>query len=128
MHRYALAAAFMLALAAPALAAEFYVTLDTATNECRVVTERTYDRSTVVKDDSSPSLKMVGSGANAASAAFLPSRQRAWRSASVMALLPFGLRPRFIFVTPPMRISRMWERTAPGGPMSSQQIFNPTPT
>ena len=41
MHRYALAA-FMLALAAPALAAEFYVTLDTATNECRVVTERTY--------------------------------------------------------------------------------------
>ena len=81
----------------------------------------------MVKDDSSPSLKMVGSGANAASAAFLPSRQRAWRSASVMALLPFGLRPRFIFVTPPMRISRMWERTTPGGPMSSQQIFGPYP-
>ena len=64
MHRYALAAAFMLVLSTPALAAEFYVALDTATNECRVVTERPDDRPTVVKDDSSPSsLKMVGSGA-----------------------------------------------------------------
>jgi hypothetical protein len=62
MHRYALAAAFMLVLSTPALAAEFYVALDTATNECRVVTERPDDRPTVVKDDSSPSLKMVGSG------------------------------------------------------------------
>ena len=54
----------MLALSTPALAAEFYVALDTATNECRVVTERPDDRPTVVKDDSSPSsLKMVGSGA-----------------------------------------------------------------
>ena len=51
MHRYALAAAFMLALSTPALAAEFYVALDTAMNECRVVTERPDDRPTVVKDD-----------------------------------------------------------------------------
>lgn len=63
MHRYALAPAFLLALSTPALAAEFYVALDTATNECRVVTERPDDRPTVLKDDSSPSLKMVGSGA-----------------------------------------------------------------
>ena len=63
MHRYALVPAFMFALATPALAAEFYVALDTATNECSVVTERSDDRPTVLKDDSSPSLKMVGSGA-----------------------------------------------------------------
>ena len=64
MHRYALAATFVLALSTPALAAEFYVALDTAMNECRVVTERPDDRPTVVKDDDgSPSFKMVGSGA-----------------------------------------------------------------
>ena len=63
MHRYALAAAFVLALSPPALAAEFYVAHDTATNECRVVTERPDDRPIVVRDGSSPSLKMVGSGA-----------------------------------------------------------------
>jgi hypothetical protein len=62
MHRYALAAAFVFALATPAHAAEFYVALDTATHECRVVTERPDDRPTVLKDDISPSLKMVGSG------------------------------------------------------------------
>lgn len=63
MHRYALAPALMLALATPALAAEFYVALDTSTNKCRVVTERPDDRPTLLKDDNSPSLKMVGSGA-----------------------------------------------------------------
>ena len=63
MHRYSLAAAFILALVTPALAAKLYVALDPATKECRVVTERPDDRPTVVEDDSSPSLKMVGSGA-----------------------------------------------------------------
>jgi hypothetical protein len=63
MHRNALAAAFVLALAMPALAAEFYVALDTSRNECRVVTERPDDRPTLLKDDTSPSLTMVGSGA-----------------------------------------------------------------
>ncbi len=63
MHRYALAATFVLALATPALAAEFYVALDTSRKECRVVTERPDDRLTLLKDDTSPSLKMVGSGA-----------------------------------------------------------------
>jgi hypothetical protein len=33
-----------------ALAAEFYVALDTATNGCHVVTERPDDRPTVLKD------------------------------------------------------------------------------
>ena len=50
MHSYALAPAFMLALSTPALAAEFYVALDTATNGCHVVTERPDDRPTVLKD------------------------------------------------------------------------------
>jgi hypothetical protein len=63
MHRYALAAAFVLALAAPAFAAEFYVALDTSTNECRVVTQRPDDRPALLLGDESPSLKMVGSGA-----------------------------------------------------------------
>jgi hypothetical protein len=63
MHRYALAPAFILALATPGLAAEFFVALDTATNQCRVVTERPDDGPTQLNDDSSPSLKMVGSGA-----------------------------------------------------------------
>jgi hypothetical protein len=63
MHRYALAAAIMLALATPALAAEFYVALNTSTNECRVVTERPDDRPTLLNSDNWPSLKMVGSGA-----------------------------------------------------------------
>ena len=63
MHRYALAAAIMLALATPALAAEFYVALETSTNDCRVVTERPDDRPTLLNKDSSLSLKMVGSGA-----------------------------------------------------------------
>ena len=59
MHRYALAAAFVLALATPALAAEFYVALDTSRNECRVVTVRPDDRPTLLKDDTSPSLVRV---------------------------------------------------------------------
>jgi hypothetical protein len=63
MHRHALAAAFVLGLAAPAAAAEFYVALDTATKECRVVTQRPDDRPALMMDDRSPSLKMVGSGA-----------------------------------------------------------------
>lgn len=63
MHKYALAAAFVLALAGPAFAAEFYVALDTSTKECRVVTQRPDDRPALMKDDKSPSLKMVGSGA-----------------------------------------------------------------
>jgi hypothetical protein len=63
MHKYALAAAFVLAFAGPALAAEFYVALDTSTKECRVVTERPDDRPALMTDDKSPSLKMVGSGA-----------------------------------------------------------------
>jgi hypothetical protein len=64
MHRYALAAAFVLALAAPVFgAAEFYVALDTSTNECRVVTQRPDDRPALLMGDESPSLKMVGSGA-----------------------------------------------------------------
>jgi hypothetical protein len=63
MHRYALAAAFVLALGAPAFAAEFYIALDTSTNECRVVTQRPDDRPALLMGDESPSLKMVGSGA-----------------------------------------------------------------
>jgi hypothetical protein len=63
MHRYALAAAFVLALTAPAVAAEFYVALDTSTNECHVVTQRPDDRPALLMGDESPSLKMVGSGA-----------------------------------------------------------------
>jgi hypothetical protein len=63
MHRYALAAAFVLALAAPALASEFYVALDTSTKECRVVTQRPDDRPALMTDDKAPTLKMVGSGA-----------------------------------------------------------------
>ena len=63
MHRYALAAAFVLALAVPAFAAEFYVAFDTSTKECRVVTQRPDDRPAVMTDDDSPALKMVGSGA-----------------------------------------------------------------
>ena len=63
MHRYALAAAFVLALAAPASAAEFYVALDTSTKECHVVTQRPDDRPALLMGDKSPSLKMVGSGA-----------------------------------------------------------------
>jgi hypothetical protein len=63
MHRYALAAAFVLALAVPASASEFYVALDTSTKECRVVTQRPDDRPSLLTDDKSPTLKMVGSGA-----------------------------------------------------------------
>jgi hypothetical protein len=63
MHKYALAAAFVLALTAPAVAAEFYVALDTSTNECHVVTQRPDDRPALLMGDESPSLKMVGSGA-----------------------------------------------------------------
>jgi hypothetical protein len=63
MHRYALAAAFVLALATPAFAAEFYVALDTSTKECHVVTQRPDDRPALLTGDESPSLKMVGSGA-----------------------------------------------------------------
>jgi hypothetical protein len=63
MHRYAIAAAFALVLGTPALAAEYYVALDTATKECRVVTQRPDDRPTLSKDDKSALLRMVGSGA-----------------------------------------------------------------
>lgn len=37
MHKYVLATAFVLAMARPALAAEFYVALDTSTKQCRVM-------------------------------------------------------------------------------------------
>jgi hypothetical protein len=54
MHKYALAAAFVLALTAPALAAgEFYVALNTSTNECQVMAQ---------KPDGT-TMKQVGSGA-----------------------------------------------------------------
>jgi hypothetical protein len=40
MHRHVLAAAFILCLASPALAADqFYVALDTTTNQCQVVNQ-----------------------------------------------------------------------------------------
>jgi hypothetical protein len=40
MHKYAIAAAFVLALATPALAAQFYVALDSSTNQCHVMAEK----------------------------------------------------------------------------------------
>ena len=63
MHQRGLASVFIFAITTPALAADFYVAIDTTTNECRVVTERPDDKPTVSEDDSPSSLKMVGSGA-----------------------------------------------------------------
>ena len=63
MHRHALGAGLALAIATPALGAEFYVALDTSTNQCRVVTEKPDDRPTVLTGEEAPTLKMVGSGA-----------------------------------------------------------------
>jgi hypothetical protein len=53
MRKYAIAATFILASAAPALAAEYYVGRDDATNECRVVSQ----------EPDGTTMKMVGSGA-----------------------------------------------------------------
>lgn len=53
MHKYLMATAFVLALATPALAAQFYVALDTATQQCHVMAQ---------KPDGTD-MKMVGSGA-----------------------------------------------------------------
>jgi hypothetical protein len=55
MHKFALAAALVVALSAPAFAAaaEYYVALDTSTNKCRVMS---------TKPDGMKQ-KMVGSGA-----------------------------------------------------------------
>ena len=53
MRKYAIAAAFSLALATPALAAQYYVALDSSTKQCQVVAQ---------KPDGT-SMKMVGSGA-----------------------------------------------------------------
>jgi hypothetical protein len=53
MQKYALAAAFVLALASPALAAQYYVALDTSTNQCHVMAQK--------PDDTT--MKMVGNGA-----------------------------------------------------------------
>jgi hypothetical protein len=48
-----MATAFAFALATPALAAEFYVALNTATNQCQVVAQK----------PDGMALKMVGAGA-----------------------------------------------------------------
>lgn len=53
MQKYAIAAAFVLALATPALAAQFYVALDSSTKQCHVMAE---------KPDGA-TMKQVGSGA-----------------------------------------------------------------
>ena len=53
IQKYAIAAAFSLALATPALAAQYYVALDSSTKQCQVVAQ---------KPDGT-SMKMVGSGA-----------------------------------------------------------------
>ncbi len=63
MHKAVVAAGLALAIATPALSAEFYVALDTSTNECRVVTQKPDDRPTVMTGEEAPTLKMVGSGA-----------------------------------------------------------------
>lgn len=52
MHKYIAATALMVALATPALAAQFYVGLDTQTKQCHVLAQ---------KPDGA-SIKMVGSG------------------------------------------------------------------
>ncbi len=52
MHKYLTAAAFVIALSTPALAAPFYVALDTQTNQCQIVAQ---------KPDGA-TMKMVGSG------------------------------------------------------------------
>jgi hypothetical protein len=53
MQKYVIAAAFVLALATPALAAQFYVALDSSTKQCHVMAE---------KPDGA-AMKQVGSGA-----------------------------------------------------------------
>jgi hypothetical protein len=53
MKKYAIAAAFVVALATPALAAQYYVALDTSTKQCHVMAQ---------KPDGT-TMKMVGSGA-----------------------------------------------------------------
>jgi hypothetical protein len=53
MQKYAIAAAFVVALATPALAAQYYVALDTSTKQCHVMAQ---------KPDGT-TMKMVGSGA-----------------------------------------------------------------
>jgi len=53
MQKYAIAAAFVVAIATPALAAQYYVALDTSTKQCHVMAQ---------KPDGT-SMQMVGSGA-----------------------------------------------------------------
>jgi hypothetical protein len=53
MYKYAIAATLAIALATPALAAEFFVALDTSTNQCHVMAQ---------KPDGT-TMKLVGSGA-----------------------------------------------------------------
>jgi len=53
MQKYAIAAAFVAALATPVLAAQSYVALDTSTKQCHVMAQ---------KPDGT-TMKMVGSGA-----------------------------------------------------------------
>ncbi len=53
MQKYVIAAAFVLALATPAFAAQFYVALDSSTKQCHVMAE---------KPDGA-TMKKVGSGA-----------------------------------------------------------------
>jgi N-acetylglucosamine kinase-like BadF-type ATPase len=53
MQKYAIAASLLLALATPALAAEYYIGLDTSTNKCQVVAQQ----------PDGTTMKMVGSGA-----------------------------------------------------------------
>ena len=53
MHKYAIAAALVFALATPAFAAQFYVAKDPATKQCQVLNER----------PDGTTMKMVGSSA-----------------------------------------------------------------
>ena len=53
MHKYAMATAFVFALATPAVAAPFYIGLDVQTQQCHVLAQ---------KPDGT-TMKMVGSGA-----------------------------------------------------------------
>jgi hypothetical protein len=53
MRKYAIAAALIAALATPALAAQYYVALDTSTKQCHVIAQR----------PDGTAMKQVGSGA-----------------------------------------------------------------
>jgi hypothetical protein len=53
MRKYAIASFVFVALSTPALAAEYYVALDTSTNECHVMAQK----------PDGVAMKMVGSGA-----------------------------------------------------------------